>query len=90
MEQNRMSAVLSCHNELFDEFHHTNALIYATLSSCQEREFKGEYYGIPPQFISMISNERNEYISLLTIATDKLKYINKLNLNMEREITSLY
>ena len=90
MDQSLISGVLLYQNKVFDELYHANTLIYATISSCQEKEFKSEYYGIPKDFIPMISNERNGYISLLTIASDKLKYVNKLNLNIEEKISSLH
>ena len=89
MNLNLMTEALSCNDEVLNELFSTKALVNVTKNCCQEREFKGEYYGIPQHFIPKISDERNEYISLLTLISDKLKYIHKLNLNMEEKL-SLY
>ena len=80
------SDILSCQNEIISELYDANTLVNALKAYCQEREFKGEYYGIPKDYISEISEERNEYLSLLMILSDKLKLINKLNLCLENKI----
>ena len=74
-------------SELYTELYNTKTLVNAAITCCQEREFRGEYYGIPHNFTQYISNERNEYLSLLTLAFDKIKYIDKLILYIENELT---
>ena len=83
------SDALSYQDKAFDELYSATTLVNATLTCCKEREYKGQYYGIPENFIQMISNERNEYISLLTLIFDKLQYLNKINLSLEQEISFL-
>ena len=79
----------SYYDEVMYELFNTNTLVNVAKLCCQEKEFKGEYYGIPQNFIPMISNERNEYISLLTLISDKLNNINRLNLNAQKELSCL-
>ena len=89
MKKNRKSDALSYQDKVFNELYDTNALVNATKIYCQEREFNGEYYGMPKIYTAKVSEERNQYISLLTIISDKLNNINSINLNLEREISSL-
>ena len=87
---NHKSDALSYQDEVFNELYYTKTLVEATKTCCQDREFKGQYYGIPQNYIPMISDERNEYISLLTLISDKLKNMHKLNLCLEKEICCLH
>ena len=81
MEYCRMSDALSYQDEVLSELYNTNVLVNAAKNCCQVREFQGNYYGIPQNFVPMISNERNEYISILTMISDKLNYIGKINIS---------
>ena len=78
---------LAYNEEMCDEMYNVEVLINATKCCCQEREFRGEYYGIPERFIQKISNERNEYLSLLAILSDKVRHVIKLNQCVEQELT---
>lgn len=87
---NRISDVLSYNDKAFDELNNTKILINALLLSCQNREFKGQYYGISNYAANKLSNERNEYMSFLTMISDKIDNLKRINLGMEREITNLH
>lgn len=89
MENNRKSDLLKCNYKNFDELYVVNTLIQITKSSCTEREFKGEYYGTSNRIKNLLSAERNEYITMLTLATDKLSKIMKTSADLENKITSL-
>lgn len=78
--------VLAYNEELLNEVYSADVLLNATICCCKEREFRGEYYGIPQNFVHNISNERNEYLSLLTMLSDKIKSINILNRRVEEEL----
>ncbi len=82
-----ISSVLMHNEELFNELYNAGVLLNATKCCCQDREFRGEYYGIPQSFIVNISNERNEYLSLLTMLSDKISQIYKLSHSIENELT---
>ena len=73
--------------EVIDEVYSADVLLNATICCCQEKEFRGEYYGIPEVFVKKISNERNEYLSLMTLLSDKIRYIGTLHEHIERELT---
>ena len=90
MKSNKKRNAMFCHDEIMNELFTTQTLVDVAKASCMTREFKGEYYGIPQNYVPMISNERNEYISLFTIISDKLKYAHNLNLNLEQELTILH
>jgi len=89
MENYSKTDILSCQNEVLDELYHALALINAIKTSCQSKEFSGEYYGIPRDFASHLSDERNEYLSLLTLLNDKIMKIKTLNLCMENQLSYL-
>ena len=81
------NSLLIYNDEIYNTIFSTNVLVNATKCCCQDKEFRGEYYGIPQKFIYKISNERNEYISLLTLISDKIRNVQKLNHCIERELT---
>ena len=87
MNQNRKSDVLSYNDKLSDEIYNINTLVNAMIICCREKEFKNEYYGIPQKFIPMLSNERNENLSLLSLISNKLKILNNLSLYLDKEQT---
>lgn len=82
-----INSIISYNEELYDEIFNVDVIVNATKCCCQDREFRCEYYGIPVDFVHNISNERNEYLSLLTVISDKIHHINRLNKCIERELT---
>ena len=87
MYSSNPKSLLSYSEKLYDEMYSLDVLINATKCCCQEKEFCGEYYGIPKNFIHKISNERNEYLSLLAVISEKVKHVIKLNKIIEKELT---
>lgn len=87
MSKNCNINILMYHEKLLNEIYDADVLLKATKCCCQEKEFRGEYYGIPQNFTQMISNERNEYLSLLTLILNKISHINTLNEHIENELT---
>ena len=83
------SVVLSCNDEAFDEIYKTKAIIKALITCCQDKEFKGEYYNLNKNLKYLLSEERNEYVSLLTIAFEKLHKLISINCRLEKEISML-
>lgn len=86
MDEIRKCEILSYQNDLFDALYFANTLVNMTKTSCQDREFKGQYYGMNDDMLKRLSNERNEYIAMLTLISDKLSCILELNLSLEQEI----
>lgn len=89
MQKSSKNSALSHNDEALNELHRTNTLVKATKTYCQEKEFRSEYYGIPHAYTTKISEERNEFISLLSIISEKIVKINKLILILEKELTDL-
>ena len=71
----------------FNELYSVNTLINMVKSSCEEKEFNAQYYGIAPECIKLLSAERNDYINMFEIISDKISNILELNLSYEAELT---
>ncbi len=85
--ENRKSDVLLYQNDVFDKLYYANTLVNMTKTSCLEREIKGQYYGVTDENLKKLSNERNEYIAMLELISDKLSDIFNLNLGIEEELS---
>lgn len=83
---NHNSKLLYFNQETFGELYVLDTLINMTKESCQDREFSGQYYGIPPEMIAKLSAERNNYINMLTLFSEKVSNIMNLNLRLEQEL----
>lgn len=86
MGNGHKSDIMSYQNDVFEKLHCACTLVNMTKCSCLEREFKGQYYGISPKLSKLLSNERNEYLDMLELISDKLSDILKINLCMESEL----
>lgn len=84
------SDILSYNDEAFDELQNTSTLINSLLLSCQDKEFRGQYYDIPEKSVYKLSEERNSYLSLLSMASDKLYNLKKIHLNIEKKLSTLH
>ena len=87
MTTHDINSILMYNEEIYNEIFNAGVLVNATKCCCQQKEFRGEYYGIPQKFIRKISDERNEYLSLLTLLSDKISHIHKLNNCIEDKLT---
>ena len=58
------------------------------LKGCFEKENNSIYYNLCNEKIIKLSNERNHYINLLSIAIEKLKIITDINETLEQEFIS--
>lgn len=76
----------SIFQESFNELYTLRSLITVIRCLCEDKEFKGEYYGLEKNEIQKLSAERNDYINLLYILVDKTANIINLNLELERQI----
>jgi len=84
------SDILSYNDKAICKIHETTTLINALLLSCQDKEFKGQYYDLPQNSIYKLSEERNGYITLICMALEKLNSLQKIQLNIENTLTSLH
>ena len=72
--------------QIFNELYMADTIVNITRNSCLDREFSGQYYGIPAESSAQLSAERNNYINMLTILSEKISNIMELNIAMENEI----
>ena len=86
---NPKNLVTHYQNEISDELYYTITLVNAVKTCCQEKEFSNQYYCMPNNYALKVSDERNEYISMLTLISDKLANIKKLNVKTENELLLL-
>ena len=85
MKSTKPKNICKFYQDAFSEMYIVNTLINVAKNNCQEKEFKSEYYGIPMKYISCISDERNDYINILSVVADKLSHLIELYLLHENE-----
>ena len=83
MDKKHINESICFYQELCDELYVIDTIVSMTKSSCLEREFNGEYYGTTGECSAQLSAERNNYINMLTILSEKIS--NMINLNCAAE-----
>ena len=78
MGTSHLNRLVGCYEQIFNELYMADTIVNITRNSCLDREFSGQYYGL--------SAERNNYINMLTILSEKISNIMELNIAMENEI----
>ena len=78
-----------CENDLFNELSSLESILKLTKESCYEQELNGNYYCSIKSNRIKLSEERNHYLNLLTIALEKINTLKAINLNLEKELCSL-
>ena len=86
MEKYHNNKLLNFNQEAFEELYMADTLVQLTKSSCEAREYTGQYYGITNERRKKLSAERNNYINMLSILSDKISNIMDISLSMEKEI----
>lgn len=74
------------HNAAFNELYYANTLVKMIKSSCEDLEFRGEYYGMSIDGTKKLSAERNDCINMLTLISDRLTNLVDINLTIEKEL----
>lgn len=80
--------ILSIENT-FSELFALESVIKLTKEACLEREFTSIYYELDKESKTALSEERNLYINMLTIALDKLSKLKQGILTAEHEASKL-
>lgn len=86
MVKDRVNRLVCCNEQIFNELYVADSIVNLTKNSCMDREFSGQYYGIPIESSAQLSAERNNYINMLTILSEKISHIMELNIAIENEI----
>ena len=81
--------ILSCFQTTFDELFLLESIIKLTKESCLDREVTSQYYNLSEEKKRYLSEERNNYINMLSIALDRVKILKEINNQIEEEITYL-
>ena len=81
--------ILSCFQTTFDELFLLESIIKLTKESCLDREVTSQYYNLSEEKKRHLSEERNNYINMLSIALDRVKILKDINNQIEEEITYL-
>lgn len=87
MDKTHKQNLLKINEQAFNQMYVVNTLINMTKQSCEERENHGEYYGLKGELLKRISDERNDYINMLSILSDKISSVMSLYVSMEKELT---
>lgn len=81
--------ILSSLDDTFDVLFSLESIIKMTHNTCRDKEIYSIYYDLPNNYKITLSEERNNYINMLTLALDKISNLKELNLVVEKEISSL-
>ena len=86
MKKFMCSQVVNDLNEsIIEELLTVESLVQATMNSCLSRECGAQYYN-SSELTSKLSEERNSYINMLSVALEKIKHIQSLNSAIENLI----
>lgn len=88
MSEKDEKVYLCCENS-FSKLYFLESLIKTTKDVCLEREFSSKYYNLPNKDKFILSEERNHYINMLTMALDKVAELKEINNEIENEIQYL-
>lgn len=89
MDKTRTQTILSNFDEIFELLFSLESIIKITHDVCMDKEVNSMYYDLPEKHKNYLSQERNHYINMLTLALDKLSNIKEINLNIEKELSYL-
>ena len=89
MSSNQNKNLLVCFEDSIDELFSLESIIKLTQESCLVREEDSIYYSLDSDEKIFLSEERNHYINMLTLALDKVNKLKKLSNSIEKELTFL-
>lgn len=81
--------VLSYLEDTFNEIYVLRSIIKITRDVCQEKEFNSLYYNLSQENLKSLSEERNHYINMLTMALDKVAKLESINESIEKAVPVL-
>ena len=88
MSENNKAVKLCCES-IYDQLFHLESIIKITKDACLDKEFQSVYYNLSSKAKYTLSEERNNYINMLTIALDKISELKAINDNIENELSCL-
>lgn len=88
MKKRDCKLMLYC-EDCYDQLNYLESIIKMTKNVCQEHEFSAIYYDLPNKYKFILSEERNHYINMLTIALDKINKLKEINDGIEVAVNTL-
>ena len=85
MGKNHIGKLLNFCQKLYNELESISTIIVITKSYCINKEVLGEYYNSSRDISVKISTERNDYINMLTLLSEKLTNTKDLCNSLEDE-----
>ena len=82
-------SLVLCFEDSMDELFSLESIIKLTQESCMVREEDSIYYNLASHEKIFLSEERNHYINMLTIALDKINKLKKMSSQIEKELSFL-
>ena len=89
MSKKCCNKLLSYHQESFNELYKIETLVQITRKNFECIEFSGQYYGVPREIAAHLSAERNNYINVLSILSERIAEIINKSILIEDEILSI-
>lgn len=89
MSSNRSKNLILCVEDSIDELLSLESIIKLTQEACLDREEDSIYYNLTSDEKFYLSEERNLYINMLTIALDKVYKLKKMSSLIEKELSFL-
>ena len=83
------NSILAYEMSIFEELFTLESLLKLTKEACLKQEINSNYYNLDDSNKIKLSEERNHYLNLLTIAIDKVELLKQINQNIEKEACSL-
>ena len=86
--QNKL-IIIECekiYKDTYKELSIIDSIISAMQDNCISLEFNSQYYEDSNDISSKLSEERNKYINLLTVAKERIKNIEELNTKLENYV----
>ena len=79
------NSILGYGNSIFEELFALESLLKLTKEACLKQEINSNYYGLDDFNKVKLSEERNHYLNLLTIAIDKIDVLKEISQSIEKE-----
>jgi len=89
MNNFQMQKVMSNFDDMFELIFSLESIIKMTQNVCRNKEVASVYYNLPLKQKYTLSEERNHYINMLSLALNQISSLKEANTNLEKELAFL-
>lgn len=89
MLQETKTDIFAYFEKMFEELFVLESVVKFTKEACLEREINSEYYSLALADKAGLSEERNHYINMLSIALEKVNSLKTINSSIEKGLIDL-